>query len=63
MKDRLLSISTGIFGSLASSGAMGIITDITIALFLAFLGGLLGYCGNECAKAIHKKIKSKNASK
>lgn len=57
MKERILSVVAGIAGSLGSTGAAGIITDVLIGLCLAFIGGILGYFGNEVAKRIHQKIK------
>lgn len=59
MRERISSIVLGIAGNLGGAGAMGIITDISIALCLAFIGGVLGYFGNEAAKWLHKKIKAK----
>ncbi|MDD4699181.1 MAG: hypothetical protein PHV07_02850 [Oscillospiraceae bacterium] len=60
MRERIVSISSGIAGSLASSGVMGILHDISIACVIALLGGLFGYMGNELAKNLHKKIKARN---
>jgi hypothetical protein len=57
MSDRVSSVFLGIVGNVGTAGAMGIITDISVALCLAFIGGLLGYFGNVVAKWLHKKIK------
>jgi hypothetical protein len=62
MGERLRSVVLGAIGSIGSSSLMGILGDVLVAGLIAFMGGILGYLGNEAAKKIFSK-KQKHAIK